>query len=127
MEGHAAKNNESTFPSFVDLDDFLNKHNSNFVWLLVGEFQFCLFFFFTSSSFCTSVDFVPRTFFSRKTYSDPSAVSGSSGRRAFASLWSIRFRESFAGLRTMRFTTVSPKLFSGVRKYEILLLVVFLA
>ena len=32
-----AKNNESTFPSFVDLDDFLNKHNSNFIWLLVGK------------------------------------------------------------------------------------------
>lgn len=37
MEGHVAKNNESTFPSFVDLDDFLSKHNSNFIWLLVGE------------------------------------------------------------------------------------------
>lgn len=37
MEGHVAKNNESTFPSFVDLDDFLNKHNSNFIWLLVGK------------------------------------------------------------------------------------------
>lgn len=37
MEGHAAKNNESTFPSYVDLDDFLNKHDSNFIWLLVGE------------------------------------------------------------------------------------------
>ncbi len=37
MDGHVAKNNESTFPSFVDLDDFLNKHNSNFIWLLVGK------------------------------------------------------------------------------------------
>lgn len=37
MDGHAAKNNESTFPSFVDLDDFLTKHNSNFIWLLVGK------------------------------------------------------------------------------------------
>ena len=37
MDGHVSKNNESTFPSFVDLDDFLNKHNSNFIWLLVGK------------------------------------------------------------------------------------------
>lgn len=49
MEGHVAKNNESAFPSFVDLDDFLNKHDSNFVWLLVGEFSF--------SFSCISVDF----------------------------------------------------------------------
>lgn len=39
MEGHVAKNNESTFPTLGDLDDFLNKHDSNFVWLLVGEFE----------------------------------------------------------------------------------------
>lgn len=37
MEGHVAKNNESTFPSLVDLDDFLHKHDSNFIWLLIGE------------------------------------------------------------------------------------------
>lgn len=60
MEGHVAKNNESTFPSLGDLDDFLTKHNSNFVWLLVGEFEFCLFFFFF---YCTSADFVPRKSF----------------------------------------------------------------
>ncbi|XP_036981123.1 transmembrane protein KIAA1109 homolog isoform X1 [Acanthopagrus latus] len=41
MEGHVAKNNESTFPSFVDLDDFLNKHNSNFIWLLVATILSC--------------------------------------------------------------------------------------
>lgn len=37
MEGHVAKNNESGFPTLVDLDDFLTKHNSNFIWLLVGK------------------------------------------------------------------------------------------
>lgn len=37
MDGHVPKNNDSTFPSFVDLDDFLTKHNSNFIWLLVGK------------------------------------------------------------------------------------------
>nr|XP_046267936.1 transmembrane protein KIAA1109 homolog isoform X3 [Scatophagus argus] len=41
MEGHVAKNNESTFPSFVDLDDFLTKHNSNFIWLLVATILSC--------------------------------------------------------------------------------------
>nr|XP_033498960.1 transmembrane protein KIAA1109 homolog [Epinephelus lanceolatus] len=41
MDGHVAKNNESTFPSFVDLDDFLNKHNSNFIWLLVATILSC--------------------------------------------------------------------------------------
>uniref|UniRef100_A0AAQ6IKS7 Bridge-like lipid transfer protein family member 1 C-terminal domain-containing protein n=1 Tax=Anabas testudineus TaxID=64144 RepID=A0AAQ6IKS7_ANATE len=41
MEGHAAKNNESTFPSYVDLDDFLNKHDSNFIWLLVATILSC--------------------------------------------------------------------------------------
>uniref|UniRef100_A0A665TS34 Si:ch211-233a24.2 n=1 Tax=Echeneis naucrates TaxID=173247 RepID=A0A665TS34_ECHNA len=41
MDGHAAKNNESTFPSFVDLDDFLTKHNSNFIWLLVATILSC--------------------------------------------------------------------------------------
>lgn len=40
MEGHVAKNNESTFPSLVDLDDFLHKHDSNFIWLLIGESWF---------------------------------------------------------------------------------------
>lgn len=38
MEGQVAKNNESTFPSLGELDTFLNKHNSNFIWLLVGKF-----------------------------------------------------------------------------------------
>lgn len=37
MDGHVAKNNESTFPSFVDLDKFLTQHDSNFIWLLVGK------------------------------------------------------------------------------------------
>lgn len=32
-----AKNNESTFPTLGDLDDFLTKHNSNFIWLLAGK------------------------------------------------------------------------------------------
>ncbi|CAJ1073979.1 transmembrane protein KIAA1109 homolog isoform X10 [Xyrichtys novacula] len=41
MDGHVVKNNESTFPSFVDLDDFLNKHNSNFIWLLVATILSC--------------------------------------------------------------------------------------
>nr|XP_020464363.1 uncharacterized protein KIAA1109 homolog isoform X3 [Monopterus albus] len=41
MDGHVAKNNESTFPSFVDLDDFLTKHNSNFIWLLVATILSC--------------------------------------------------------------------------------------
>ncbi|XP_068608570.1 bridge-like lipid transfer protein family member 1 [Brachionichthys hirsutus] len=41
MEGHAAKNNESAFPSLVDLDDFLTKHNSNFIWLLVATILSC--------------------------------------------------------------------------------------
>uniref|UniRef100_A0A3Q3G3A6 Bridge-like lipid transfer protein family member 1 n=1 Tax=Labrus bergylta TaxID=56723 RepID=A0A3Q3G3A6_9LABR len=41
MDGHVAKNNESTFPSLVDLDDFLTKHNSNFIWLLVATILSC--------------------------------------------------------------------------------------
>ncbi|XP_034715051.1 transmembrane protein KIAA1109 homolog [Etheostoma cragini] len=41
MDGHSPKNNESTFPSFVDLDDFLTKHNSNFIWLLVATILSC--------------------------------------------------------------------------------------
>uniref|UniRef100_H2RRI5 Bridge-like lipid transfer protein family member 1 N-terminal domain-containing protein n=1 Tax=Takifugu rubripes TaxID=31033 RepID=H2RRI5_TAKRU len=41
MEGHATKNNESTFPSFVDLDDFLTKHDSNFIWLLIATILSC--------------------------------------------------------------------------------------
>lgn len=34
-----SKTNNS-FPSFGDLDDYLTKRNSNFVWLLVGKCQF---------------------------------------------------------------------------------------
>ncbi|XP_056282678.1 bridge-like lipid transfer protein family member 1 isoform X9 [Pseudoliparis swirei] len=41
MDGHAPKSNESAFPSFVDLDDFLNKHDSNFIWLLVATILSC--------------------------------------------------------------------------------------
>uniref|UniRef100_A0A3Q3M6J8 KIAA1109 n=1 Tax=Mastacembelus armatus TaxID=205130 RepID=A0A3Q3M6J8_9TELE len=41
MDGHVPKNNESTFPSYVDLDDFLTKHNSNFIWLLVATILSC--------------------------------------------------------------------------------------
>ncbi|XP_028294367.1 bridge-like lipid transfer protein family member 1 isoform X3 [Gouania willdenowi] len=41
MDSHVSKNNESTFPSFGDLDDFLNKHNSNFIWLLVATILSC--------------------------------------------------------------------------------------
>ncbi|XP_075964686.1 bridge-like lipid transfer protein family member 1 isoform X15 [Anarhichas minor] len=41
MDGHPTKSNESTFPSFVDLDDFLTKHNSNFIWLLVATILSC--------------------------------------------------------------------------------------
>ncbi|XP_010780185.1 uncharacterized protein KIAA1109-like [Notothenia coriiceps] len=41
MDGHVAKNNESTFPSLVDLDDFLTKHDSNFIWLLVATILSC--------------------------------------------------------------------------------------
>ena len=37
MDGYVAKNNESTFPTLGDLDEFLTKHNSNFIWLLVGK------------------------------------------------------------------------------------------
>ena len=33
-----SKPNNNTFPSLGDLDDFLTKHNSNFVWLLVGRY-----------------------------------------------------------------------------------------
>lgn len=57
MEGHVAKNNESTFPTFGDLDDFLNKHNSNFVWLLVGEFE--AMFYCRNWIQIRSVDFCP--------------------------------------------------------------------
>ncbi|XP_046874417.1 transmembrane protein KIAA1109 homolog isoform X3 [Hypomesus transpacificus] len=39
MEGQKA--NESTFPSVDDLDDFLTKHDSNFVWLLVATILSC--------------------------------------------------------------------------------------
>lgn len=31
------KQNSSLVPSFGDLDTYLNQHNSNLVWLLVGE------------------------------------------------------------------------------------------
>ncbi|KAM7376687.1 hypothetical protein PAMP_006400 [Pampus punctatissimus] len=41
MDGLGSKNNESTFPSFVDLDKFLTKHNSNFIWLLVATILSC--------------------------------------------------------------------------------------
>ncbi|XP_065153130.1 bridge-like lipid transfer protein family member 1 isoform X4 [Paramisgurnus dabryanus] len=34
-------NNNNTFPSYVDIDDYLNKHNSNFVWLLVATIMSC--------------------------------------------------------------------------------------
>lgn len=88
MEGHVAKNNESTFPSLGDLDDFLTKHNSNFVWLLVGEFEFCLFFFFF---YCTSADFVPRKsfkFFSCKPVLTLQQFQVLPGRCAIASFWS---------------------------------------
>ncbi|KAJ3613637.1 hypothetical protein NHX12_019883, partial [Muraenolepis orangiensis] len=36
-----SKPNNNTFPSFGDLDDFLTKHNSNFVWLLVATILSC--------------------------------------------------------------------------------------
>ncbi|XP_034153444.1 transmembrane protein KIAA1109 homolog isoform X3 [Esox lucius] len=36
-----AKANDSTFPSLVDLDEFLTKHDSNFVWLLVATILSC--------------------------------------------------------------------------------------
>ncbi|KAM9433242.1 bridge-like lipid transfer protein family member 1 isoform 4-T4 [Salvelinus alpinus] len=36
-----AKANDSTFPSFGDLDEFLTKHDSNFVWLLVATILSC--------------------------------------------------------------------------------------
>ncbi|XP_056152226.1 bridge-like lipid transfer protein family member 1 [Lampris incognitus] len=39
MDG--VKTNDSAFPSLVDLDDFLNKHDSNFVWLLVATILSC--------------------------------------------------------------------------------------
>ncbi|KAG9339853.1 hypothetical protein JZ751_022356 [Albula glossodonta] len=32
--------NNGTFPSYNDLDKFLEKHDSNFVWLLMGSFSF---------------------------------------------------------------------------------------
>ncbi|KAL0968995.1 hypothetical protein UPYG_G00220970 [Umbra pygmaea] len=35
------KSNDSTFPSVVDLDEFLTKHDSNFVWLLVATILSC--------------------------------------------------------------------------------------
>ncbi|KAG7510692.1 hypothetical protein JOB18_028724 [Solea senegalensis] len=41
MDGHVAKNNESTFPSVLDLDDFLTKHDSNFIWLLAATILSC--------------------------------------------------------------------------------------
>ncbi|XP_077476639.1 bridge-like lipid transfer protein family member 1 [Stigmatopora argus] len=41
MEVLGSKNNESTFPSLGDLDDFLTKHNSNFIWLLVATILSC--------------------------------------------------------------------------------------
>nr|XP_061781040.1 bridge-like lipid transfer protein family member 1 isoform X3 [Nerophis lumbriciformis] len=41
MDVLGSKNNESTFPSLGDLDDFLNKHNSNFIWLLVATILSC--------------------------------------------------------------------------------------
>lgn len=92
MEGHVAKNNESTFPSLGDLDDFLTKHNSNFVWLLVGEFEFCLFFLFFFllhiSGFCSQKKLQVLLL---QTYSNSSAVSGSFGRCAIASFWSKHF------------------------------------
>lgn len=90
MEGHVAKNNESTFPSLGDLDDFLTKHNSNFVWLLVGEFELCRFLFFLLhiSGFCSQKN---AHVLLQQTYSDSSAVSGSFGRCAIASFWSKQF------------------------------------
>ncbi|XP_030213365.1 bridge-like lipid transfer protein family member 1 isoform X7 [Gadus morhua] len=36
-----SKPNNNTFPSLGDLDDFLTKHNSNFVWLLVATILSC--------------------------------------------------------------------------------------
>lgn len=54
MEGHVAKNNESTFPSLGELDNFLNKHNSNFIWLLVGKSVSV----FTVAKVGRSVDFI---------------------------------------------------------------------
>ncbi|XP_061700534.1 bridge-like lipid transfer protein family member 1 isoform X13 [Syngnathoides biaculeatus] len=41
MDVLGSKNNESTFPSLGDLDDFLTKHNSNFIWLLVATILSC--------------------------------------------------------------------------------------
>ncbi|KAM8915679.1 bridge-like lipid transfer protein family member 1 isoform 6-T6 [Spinachia spinachia] len=41
MEGHSPKSNESAFPSFMDLDDYLTKHNSNIIWLLVATILSC--------------------------------------------------------------------------------------
>ncbi|XP_061600023.1 bridge-like lipid transfer protein family member 1 isoform X7 [Cololabis saira] len=39
--GVSTKNNQSTIPTVEDLDSFLNKHNSNFIWLLVATILSC--------------------------------------------------------------------------------------
>ncbi|KAF6734631.1 uncharacterized protein FQA47_004048 [Oryzias melastigma] len=41
MDGYATKNNESTFPSLEELDDYLSLHNSNFIWLIVATILSC--------------------------------------------------------------------------------------
>ncbi|XP_037098160.1 transmembrane protein KIAA1109 homolog isoform X2 [Syngnathus acus] len=41
MDVLGSKNNESAFPTFGDLDNFLIKRNSNFIWLLVATILSC--------------------------------------------------------------------------------------